>query len=108
MNTLKLIDNYEALTNQLIEDIKKSDFKVAYFLKLLNLKSSFFYKKMREKRFTNEEVKILSQHLYPEEYQAYLDEQLSNYISLAKKQLEQGKGINFETTLTASKKQYGV
>lgn len=108
MNTLKLIHDYDIVVTQLIEDIKKSDFKIAYFLKLLNLKSSFFYKKMREKRFTNEEVKLLSQHLYPEQYQAYQDELLSNYITKAKEQLQQGKGINFETTLANTKEQYNV
>lgn len=108
MNTLKLIHDYDTVIDKLIEDIKKSDFKVSYFLKILNVKSSFFYKKMREKRFTNEEVKILSKHLYPEEYQAYQDELLGDYIEKAKKQLQNGEGINFEETLAKTKQQFDV
>lgn len=108
MNTLEIIHSYDTVMNQLIEDIKKSDFKTAYFLKLLNLKDSFFYKKMREKRFTNEEVKLISKHLYPEEYQAYKDVLIGELLEKSKAQLKAGLGVNFETVLTNSKQKYGL
>jgi len=108
MNTLEVIHNYDSVITQLIEDIKKSDFKTTYFLKLLNLKDSFFYKKMREKRFTNEEVKLISKHLYPEQYQAYKDELISKLLEKSKAELKAGLGINFETVLANSKQQYGI
>ncbi|MCL7762350.1 hypothetical protein MPF19_02905 [Polaribacter sp. Z014] len=108
MNTLEIIYNYDTVINKLIEDIKKSDFKTAYFLKLLNLKDSFFYKKMREKRFTNEEVKLISKHLYPEEYQAYKDVLIGELLEKSKAQLKAGLGVDFETVLTNSKHKYGV
>lgn len=108
MNTLDIIHNYDLVITQLIEDIKKSDFKTAYFLKLLNLKDSFFYKKMREKRFTNEEVKLISKHLYPEQYQAYKDELIGKMLEESKAQLKAGLGVNFEEVLANSKQKYGV
>lgn len=108
MNTLEIIHNYDTIITQLIEDIKKSDFKTAYFLKLLNLKDSFFYKKIREKRFTNEEVKLISKHLYPEQYQAYKDELIGKMLEKSKAQLKAGLGVNFEDVLANSKQQYGV
>ena len=91
MNNISVIYEYDSIMNRLAKDIKNSDFKVQYFLKLLNLKSGFFYKKLREKRFTSEEVKLLSKHLYPEEYQEYQEEQLNKFIEISKKQL---KGIS--------------
>lgn len=108
MNTLEIIHNYDSVITQLIEDIKKSDFKTAYFLKLLNLKDSFFYKKMREKRFTNEEVKLLSKHLYPEQYQEYKDELIGELLDKSKRQLKEGLGIDFEEVLATTQKQYDV
>ena len=60
MNKVDVIYEYDSVIARLSEDIKKSDYKVHYFLKLLNLKSSFFYKKLREKRFTSEEMKLIS------------------------------------------------
>lgn len=108
MNNLDIIYKYDDVITQLIQDIKKSDFKTSYFLKLLNLKDSFFYKKMREKRFTNEEVKLLSQHLYPEQYQEFKDKLISKLLEKSKSQLENGEGVDFEKVLLKSKKQYDI
>lgn len=108
MRNLDVVYQYDVVVTQLIQDIKKSDFKTSYFLKLLNLKDSFFYKKMREKRFTNEEVKLLSQHLYPEQYQEYKDELTGKLLKKSKNQLENGEGVDFEKILLKSQKQHGV
>lgn len=108
MNTLEIIHNYDSVMTQLIEDIKKSDFKTAYFLKLLDLKDSFFYKKMREKRFTNEEVKLISKHLYPEQYQDYQDALIGKMLDKSKAQLKAGLGVDFENVLATSKLKYNV
>jgi hypothetical protein len=107
MNAIEVVHNYDLVITKLMEDIKKSDFKVAYFLKLLNLKSSFFYKKMREKRFTNEEVKLLSKHLYPEQYQAYKDVLISALLEKSEAELSAGLGVDFEGVLKESKLKYG-
>lgn len=108
MNNLELIHNYDHIVTQLIEDIKKSDFKTAYFLKLLNVKDSFFFKKMREKRFSTDEVKLLSKHLYPNQYQEFQDQVIAKFIEKSKNQLNEGLGLDFEKVLATSKKQYGV
>jgi len=108
MNKIDIIYEYAGIINRLAEDIKKSDYKVQYFLKLLNLKNSFFYKKLREKRFTSEEIKLISKHLYPKEYQEYQDHLLSKLIETSRAQLKAGKGVDFENTLTESKNKYGA
>lgn len=108
MNNIGVIYEYDTIMNRLAEDIKRSDFKVQYFLKLLNLKSGFFYKKLREKRFTSDEVKLISKHLYPKEYQEYQDEQLDKFLEISKQQLQKGKGVDFEKIVLKSKQKYGL
>jgi hypothetical protein len=108
MNTLEIIHKYDTVIDQLITDMKKSDFKTTYFLKLLNLKDSFFYKKMREKRFTNEEVKLISKHLYPDQYQIYKDALISDLLEKSKAELKEGLGVDFEEVVANSKQKYGV
>ncbi len=105
MNNISVIYEYDAIMNRLAKDIKNSDFKVQYFLKLLNLKSGFFYKKLREKRFTSEEVKLISKHLYPEEFQ---DEQLNKFLEISRQQLKEGKHEDFERILLKSKQKHGL
>ncbi|GAL65490.1 hypothetical protein [Jejuia pallidilutea] len=108
MNKIDVIYEYDNIINRLSEDIKKSDYKIQFFLKLLNLKRSFFYKKLREKRFTSAEMKLLSKHLYPEEYQNYQDTLLSGLLEKSRQQLKEGKTIDFENTIEASKRKYNV
>ena len=107
MNIIDVIYEYDSIVSKLAEDIKKSDYKVQYFLKLLNLKSSFFYKKLREKRFTSEEMKLISKHLYPKEYQEYHEALLNDLLEKSKAQLKAGNGIDFEKTLAETKRKYG-
>ena len=63
MNTVRVIYEYDRIMNRLEEEIRNSNFKIQYFLDLLHLKRSFFYKKLKEKRFTSTEMKLLSKSL---------------------------------------------
>lgn len=108
MNKISVIYEYDAIISKLAEDLKKSDYKVQYFLKLLNLKSSFFYKKLREKRFTSEEMKLISKDLYPSEYQKYRENLIDDLLEKSKQQLAEGKTSNFENVLKESKEKYGI
>tara|TARA_R110002072_G_scaffold24385_1_gene83022 strand:+ start:422 stop:751 length:330 start_codon:yes stop_codon:yes gene_type:complete len=108
MNKISIIYEYDAIIDKLAEDIKNSDFKVQFFLKLLNLKSSFFYKKLREKRFTSEEMKTISRHLYPSDYQNYKDNLIQDLLEKSKNQILNGETSNFENILQASKDKYGI
>lgn len=107
MNIIDVIYEYDSIVSKLAEDIKKSDYKVQYFLKLLDLKSSFFYKKLREKRFTSEEMKLISKHLYPKDYQDYQEALLNDLLEKSKAQLKAGSGMDFEKTLAETKHNYG-
>ncbi|QTE22884.1 hypothetical protein [Polaribacter cellanae] len=108
MNRVSVIYEYDAIIEKLADDIKNSDFKVQYFLKLLNLKSSFFYKKIREKRFTSEELKLISKDLYPDEFQDYKEELIDKLIEKSKQEIKEGKVSNFEDILQESKIKYGI
>jgi len=108
MKTITIIYEYEKVINKVNEDIKKSNFKLQYFLDLLNLKRSFFYKKMKEKRFTNDEMKLLSKHLYPEEHLEYEVSLINKILEKSIKEVESGEVEDFENVLNEAKKEYGL
>lgn len=108
MNTVNIIYEYDKVVSTIGEDIKKSNYKVQYFLDLLNLKRSFFYKKLKEKRFTSDEMKILSKHLYPEEYKDYEVSIINKLIEKSREEIKKGEIDNFETLLEETKKEYGL
>jgi len=108
MNTINIIYEYDKVISKLGEDIKKSNFKLQYFLDLLDLKRSFFYKKLKEKRFTSDEMKILSKYLYPEEYREYEVNLINQLLEKSEKEIKEGNYGDFESLLNETKKEYGL
>jgi hypothetical protein len=95
--------------NRLEEEIRNSNYKIQYFLDLLHLKRSFFYKKLKEKRFTSAEMKLLSKSLFPEEYKEYEVQIISDLIDQSKEQIRNNKGEeDFQLFLNEQKEKYGL
>lgn len=108
MNSVQIIYEYDKLMNQLEAEIKSSNYKIQYFLDLLQIKRSFFYKKLKEKRFTSNEMKILSKSLFPDAYKDYEVHIINELIEKSKKQIKDKEGLNFELFLNEQKEKYGL
>lgn len=108
MNTIEVINEYDRLVGELGETIKKSPYKTQFFLDLLNIKRGFFYKKIKEKRFTSEEVKLLSPYLYPKVYNELEVKAIKNLLEKSKQEFKEGRFRNFDEVLKESKAKYGI
>jgi len=108
MNTVKIINEYDRIMEGLADDIKNSHYKVQYFLDLLHLKRGFFYKKLKEKRFTSEEMIVLSKSLYPKQYKDYEIEIIDKLLKISSQQIKEGQVGNFEVMLRETMEKYGL
>ena len=108
MNNIEIIYEYDKIMNRLGDEVKSSNYKIQYFLDLLQIKRSFFYKKLKEKRFTSEEVIKLSKSLFPEEYNDYEVQVINNLIDRSKEEIKNNKGKDFELFLNEQKEKYGL
>ena len=108
MNTIKIINEYDRIMDGLADDIKNSHYKVQYFLDLLNLKRGFFYKKLKEKRFTSEEMKILSKSLYPKEYKDYEIEMIDKLLDVSSQQIKDGQFSTHDMVMEKMREKYGL
>ena len=108
MNNIQVIYEYDKIMSRLGEEIKKSNYKIQYFLDLLQIKRSFFYKKLKEKRFTSEEVIKLSRSLFPDEYNEYEVQLINELIERSKEDIKNNKGKKFEIFLNEQKEKYGL
>lgn len=99
MNTFEIIMENDRIMSSLKEDIKNSNYKLQYFLDLLNLKSGFFYKKVKEKRFTSDEMKILAKHLYPDAYQEYQESIIDKALAISREEIRSGEKQDFTNCL---------
>ena len=108
MNSIEIINRYDRLVEELGETIKNSPYKTQFFLDLLNIKRGFFYKKIKEKRFTSEEVKKLSKYLYPDDYNDVEKKVIKEILEKSKKEFKSGDFRDFEDVLRESKEKYGL
>jgi recombinational DNA repair protein (RecF pathway) len=108
MNNIQIIYEYDKIMNRLGDEIKNSNYKIQYFLDLLDLKRSFFYKKLKEKRFTSAEMIKLSKSLFPDEYNQYEVDLINKLIDRSKEEIKNNKGKDFELLLDKQKGKYGL
>lgn len=64
---IQIVENYENYINSLPELISKSYYKAEFFMQKLGLKHATYYRKLKSKSFTHQEVKLITTLLFPEE-----------------------------------------
>lgn len=64
---IEIVENYENYINSLPELIGKSYYKAEFFMQKLGLKHATYYRKLKSKNFTHQEVKLITAILFPEE-----------------------------------------
>lgn len=64
---IDIVTKYNNYLNELGDLLKNSYYKSEYFIKNLGISEAAYYRKLREKKFTTEEVTKLTELLYPEE-----------------------------------------
>ena len=67
LNMIEIVEKYNSYLNKIPELIKKSYYKAEYFIEHLKISEATYYRKLRENAFTNKEVTILSELLFPEQ-----------------------------------------
>jgi hypothetical protein len=64
---IEIVENYENYINDLPELINKSYYKAEFFMQKLGLKHATYYRKLKSKTFTHQEVKLITKLLFPED-----------------------------------------
>lgn len=78
------IEKYIEIQNNIDEILKNSPFKMSYIIEKSGIKKPTFFKKLKEKRFTPEELLIISKTIEP-----YLKNETQEEILESLKQAEE-------------------
>ena len=108
MNNIEVAYRYDVFLERLPGEIKKSNYKIQYFLDLLDVKRSFFYKKLKEKRFSSDEIIKISKALYPDEYSDYEIKLINKVIDKSRQEAKEGKYRDASIFLNEQKEKYGL
>ncbi len=90
---IKLVSEYAGYLKELPELIKESPFKTAYIIEKLQIPKATYYRKLKDKSFSVEEVGELTKILFPKE--TYLQE-IKETLARSREDIENGKSIEHE------------
>ncbi|SHL33721.1 hypothetical protein [Chryseobacterium polytrichastri] len=98
------IEKYIEIQNSIDEILKNSPFKMSYIIEESGIKKPTFFKKLKEKRFTPEELLIISKTIELRQWRNETKEEILESLKQTEQDFENGKGISGEVILEDMKK----
>lgn len=93
---IKIVSKYAKYMEELPQLLKDSPYKTSFIIEELQIPSATYYRKLKDKSFTVEEVEKLTKILFPNEaFLAKMGEPLSNF----RKKIKQRKVTELEKIL---------
>ena len=90
---ITIVKDYNNYIERIPELIEKSDYKLDYYIKNLNISKPTMYRKLREKAFSTTEITLLTKLLFPKEV---YKQELLDMIEQGREDIKQGKTMTSE------------
>lgn len=90
------IEKYIEIQNNIDQILKDSPLKMSYIIEKSGIKKPTFFKKMKEKRFTAEELLIIAKNVEPKTWRNETKEEILESLQRSEEQFERGEGIPHE------------
>lgn len=100
---LQTVLNYQHYLSNISEYISQSHYKSTYFIDKLKCNKQTFYRKLRENKFSVNEVLELTKILFPEEFYKY---ELLKELKEADDDFENGRIRNHKNVMEELKKEF--
>lgn len=88
------IEKYIEIQNNIDEILKNSPFKMSYIIEKSGIKKPTFFKKLKEKRFTPEELLIISKTIEPQ-WKNETKEEILESLKRAEEEIKNGETTDF-------------
>lgn len=98
------IEKYIEIQNNIDEILKNSPFKMSYIIEKSGIKKPTFFKKLKEKRFTPEELLVISKTIEPKEWRNETKEEILESLKRSEEDFKNGKGVPGEIVLEDMRK----
>lgn len=98
------IEKYIAIQNNIDEILKNSPFKMSYIIEKSGIKKPTFFRKLKEKKFTAEELLVISKTIEPKQWRNETKEEILESLKKSEEDFKNGKGIPGEIVLEKMKK----
>lgn len=98
------IEKYIEIQNSIDEILKNSPFKMSYIIEKSGIKKPTFFKKLKEKRFTPEELLVISKTIEPKEWRNETKEEILESFVRAEEDFKSGRVYTYDQVKERSKK----
>ncbi|WP_326984119.1 hypothetical protein VUJ46_06115 [Chryseobacterium sp. MYb264] len=98
------IEKFIEIRDNMDEILKNSPFKMSYIIEKSGIKTPTFFKKLKEKRFTAEELLVISKTIEPKQWRNETKEEILASLKQSEEDFKNGKGIPGEVVLANMKK----
>ncbi len=89
------IEKYIEIQNNIDEILKNSPFKMSYIIEKSGIKKPTFFKKLKEKRFTPEELLVISKTIEIKELRNETKEEILESLKRAEEDIKNGRTTDF-------------
>lgn len=90
------IERYIEIQNSIDEILKNSPFKMSYIIEKSGIKKPTFFKKLKEKRFTPEELLIISKTIEPKQWRNETKEEILESLKRSEEDIKMGRVTSYE------------
>ena len=98
------IEKYIEIQNNINQILKDSPFKMSYIIEKSGIKKPTFFKKLKEKRFTPEELLTISKTIEPKQWRNETKEEILESLKRSEEDFKNGKGISGEIVMDRMRK----
>lgn len=98
------IEKYIEIQNNIDEILKNSPFKMSYIIERSGIKKPTFFKKLKEKRFTPEELLVISKTIEPKQWRNETKEEILESLKRSEEDIKNGRVYSYEEVKERSRK----
>lgn len=98
------IEKYIEIQNSIDEILKNSPFKMSYIIEKSGIKKPTFFKKLKEKRFTPEELLVISKTIEVKQWRNETKEEILESLKKSEEDIRNGRVYSYEEVKERSKK----
>lgn len=97
------IEKYIEIQNSIDEILKNSPFKMSYIIEKSGIKKPTFFKKLKEKRFTPEELLAISKTIEPKQWRNETKEEILESLKRSEEDFKNGRVHDFSEVMEATR-----
>lgn len=98
------IQKFIEIQNNIDQILKNSPVKLSFIIEKSGIKKPTFFKKLKEKRFTPQELLIIAEHVEPKTWRNETKEEILESLKKAEEDFKNGKGIPGEVVMENMRK----